>query len=440
MPKIQLPPGLPKNFLKQIYKYPHKLGHLVGKDKLTEMHSEWIHYIWDTENVPDLNGELNNHRSLQAHRGAYKTTAITEIGCMWWLLFHPNDRINLIRKPYEEAAKTLWTIKQYMETEAIQAVFYAAHGIPLQKKVNKENSVTWTFKKTITKEGNLDISSIETVKTGSHYDKILCDDIVTRKDRLSKAEREKTIGGVQEILTNIIDPGKQAGFVGTPWHKDDAHKVSPPAVKFIPSDTNILSEKELADKRKTTTETLFNINYLLKHTSDEECPFNDPKYDKWDYKCKTYAHIDAKFGGDHFGALTMAAFRPNGDIQVFGYSFTDNVKHKKDWINERYKKHRAKVIHIEENPDKGYTGDLLRDEGMIVDSYHEDMNKDHKIEHFISYFWEKIFFDPDTDDDYMGMITDWKTGEEPNDSPDSLASILRRVFYKQNVNKSLWEA
>ena len=50
--------------IEQIRQHPHILGHLGGKSLLTEMHSDWIRYIWDT----------TRSRSLKAHRGSYKST------------------------------------------------------------------------------------------------------------------------------------------------------------------------------------------------------------------------------------------------------------------------------------------------------------------------------------------------------------------------------
>ena len=78
--------------LAKIRDYPHLIGHMVGKDKLTDLHSDWIKMIWDTPG-----GE---HASLMSHRGAYKTTAITECGIIYYLLFHPNDRIALVRENF----------------------------------------------------------------------------------------------------------------------------------------------------------------------------------------------------------------------------------------------------------------------------------------------------------------------------------------------------
>ena len=59
-----------EEFLKLVIDQPHYLGWLMGKDKLTPLHSEWIKYCWDS----------NEPRALQAFRGGYKSTAIDTIG------------------------------------------------------------------------------------------------------------------------------------------------------------------------------------------------------------------------------------------------------------------------------------------------------------------------------------------------------------------------
>jgi hypothetical protein len=170
-----------------ILKHPHLLGHLIGKTKLTQQHSDWIHYLWCNE----------EHCSIQAHRGSYKTTSVAEVGSIWWHLFHPSDRIALVRKPYTEASKTLGAIARYYQLEVIQALFTFVQGFCPRMLERKENRLVFNFKREITKEGSLDAWGTDQQMTGNHYDKILTDDIVVLKDRLSKAEREKTKSAVR---------------------------------------------------------------------------------------------------------------------------------------------------------------------------------------------------------------------------------------------------
>jgi len=420
--------------LETIRDHPHLLGHLIGKTKLTEMHSDWIKTVWDTK----------NHIGFQGHRGSYKTTSITEVGIIRWLLFSPSDRIALIRKPYEEAAKTLAAIKGYFQLEPIQALFRYAHGFHPRLTKSRDKSVVFSFKRQITKEGSIDAYGPDGSLTGNHYDKILCDDVVTLKDRISRAEREKTKEAFREIIVNIIDPGKQVMLVGTPWHRDDANTILPtiPENKWPVSRTGMLTEAEIAEKRKYTTAVLYSINYDLKHIVDEDAIFIDPVYDHWSWKHKTYAHIDAKFQGDHTGALTIMCQRPDGKVHGKGFLFDKHIKECYKRLVSICKRHNVREVCVENNPDKGWTASFLGSAGLRVDEYHEDMNKDFKIQSFLTDFWPDIIWDHETEDEYLAQILDYREGEEPNDAPDSASSLLRRKFHKMAEHKTaqaLWE-
>ena len=88
-----------------IAQHPHIIGHIIGKSKLTDIHSEWIKWIWCAG---------SDTLAIMAHRGSYKTTAIDLVGTIWWLLFNPSDRVFIIRKTFTDAAKV---------TSAIAAAF-----------------------------------------------------------------------------------------------------------------------------------------------------------------------------------------------------------------------------------------------------------------------------------------------------------------------------
>lgn len=430
--------------LGRVRDYPHLIGHMVGKTKLTELHSDWIKKIWDTPG-----GE---NASLMSHRGAYKTTAITEIGIIYYLLFHPSDRIALIRENFTEAAATLDTIKKYMENPAIISMFEYAHGkIP---KVLKSpwGKILFSFKKTITKENSIDAYGINQVPTGAHYDRIICDDIVTINSRLSRASRERVKQGVLEIITNIIDPGKSCFFVGTPWHRDDAwamtndnnELVIPEAWKYRPDDTKILSVEELQKKRKTTTASLFAINYNLDTSvKDEGQIFDEPIYGPWDYTLRTtkiFGHMDAAWDGTCTNAFTAMAQRPDGLIQAYGKVYVGTFDSCKLQVAKECKNRNVRNFYMEKNPDKGMaSGELRKIPGFpIVHAYNESMNKDIKIVSFLKKYWQQIIWDPNTDADYLNQINDYRPGQDPRDAPDSAASLLRMAYYKGGGVSSLY--
>jgi hypothetical protein len=201
--------------VKIIAREPHKLGWLLGFDKLTPLHSEWIRYIWDN----------NEKRALQAFRGSYKTTAIVVTGSIRWMLFRPDDRILLTRKTFKASSGVLRSISQAMQLQQTRELFKYVHGKYPNPIVDKEGELMFNFKSTITPESNMTATGIDSGLTGLHFDKIINDDVISLKDRISRAERLRTIEMLYEINTNIIDTGKGSGTIGTPWHRDDGWKV-----------------------------------------------------------------------------------------------------------------------------------------------------------------------------------------------------------------------
>lgn len=428
--------------LGKIRDWPHLIGHLVGKTKLSEIHSDWIKMIWDSPG--------GQNASLMAHRGAYKTTSITECGIIYYLLFHPNDRIALIRETWTEAAKTVETIKAYMKQEPIQSLFNYAHGVPLKAVKSPAGSVTYSFKRSITKEASIDAYGILQVPTGSHYDRIICDDIVTINSRLSRATREAVKQGVLEILTNIIDPGACGFFVGTPWHYDDAWAMKnedgdliiPEPWKFRPADTGVLTDAQLEAKRKTTTRSLFAINYMLDTSvRDEGQIFDEPLYADWDSSLsptRIHAHVDAAWDGACTNALTIMARRPDtGRIQAYGKMYPGNIQDVIPDIIHICQDYRCRDLRMEDNADKKMLArEFTRTPGAPrVKSYHEHMNKDIKVICYLKKYWGKIDWDPRTDPTYMAQVLDYRPGQDPRDCADSAASLLRETIYPSDSAK-----
>ena len=275
--------------IRYLSRHPHLIGHLVGKTKLTELHSVWMRLVWLAK----------FHAGLQAHRGGYKTTCITEVGILWWLLFHPDDRIALIRETYTGSCDTLRTIAQYFEAELIQELFYDIHGRYPRALVDRSDRLVFDFKGSITKEGSLGAYGIDTVPTGNHFDVVLADDVVTIKDRFSRAKRERTKLNLAEIMENILDPGKVLKLVGTPWHVDDAWSLpgAPTPWQYDVYSTGILTPEQIASKQTTMSKAMFAINYELNHVTDEDAMFKDPQFGPWEKRKlrNVQGHVDARF-------------------------------------------------------------------------------------------------------------------------------------------------
>ena len=287
-----------------------------------------------------------------------------------------------------------------MELPQIKKLFEVAHGFTPKATMAKEGKLRYNFKSTITPEVSLTAHGLESSLTGMHYDRIICDDIITLKDRISRAERDKTKEMVNEIATNIIDPGKGSIWIGTPWHRDDAwneiNKFADIAMYPL-SKNNFLGEEAAAQKKRTTTPFLYAANYELEIRKDENSLFTDPKMaEYWDYSKRAYAHVDAAFDGDHYCAMTILSPLDNSDVtlaknlQGIGFAYPGNVK---AWVKEiarYYRKYKCQYIYCETNPDKGYLANQLQKEGLRVRTYAESENKHIKISTNLYEYWGKL--------------------------------------------------
>jgi hypothetical protein len=424
--------------IREVYRQPHKLGWLIGKDKLTPLHSEWIRYCWDSDEP----------RALQAFRGGYKTTAIGVAGAIRWMLFHPDDRIAVIRKNYQDAADVARTIASAMDREEVAALFHAAYGIIPKARTRREGDLIYSFKTTDTPEGNITALGIESGITGAHFDKILCDDIITLKDRVSRAERGRTAEVVRELAANIIEPGKGSVWIGTPWHRDDAWRVINrfcAIAKYPISAYNFIGQEELERKRLATTPYLFAANYELELGKDESLLFTDPLYSAgWDFSVNgVFAHLDAAFDGADYCALTIASPVRKEDshsvYQTVGFTYAGNVK---VWIPEVIRlcrKYKVRAVYTESNADHGYTADKLAESGIRAKTYPERQNKYIKIATNLFEVWRYLEWAPETDAEYMNQILDYRRGSSPDDAPDSAASLFREAFPLKKNSLERWQ-
>jgi len=356
----------------------------------------------------------------------------------WWLLFNPDTTIALARKTHVEACDTLGAIHKIFDNQNIRDLFTMAHGKPPSYTQDRAVRMAFDFKTSVTKEGSIDVYGVSSSMTGTHYDKIILDDVVTLKDRLSRAIREQTKEFMRETITNIIKPDGQVIHTGTPWHKEDAWSISPqPIQKYSYHVTGILTPEQIADKKSRTTPSLWAANYELEHQADDRALFQNPRFGSWQNSpMKAVAHLDAAFGGDHFSGFTIARRIDSfaKDIQMRGWAWGGHIKHHYIEIVHACRDHKADILYIETNADKGFVAEAIREVAramgydLTVKEYSERTNKGVKIATILSHYWPEIIWDSETHDEYMGQIVDWQEGAEPDDAPDSAASLLREHF------------
>ena len=394
---------------------PHKLGHLLGFTDLQPFHSEWIKAYW-------LGSD-----ALQAHRNSFKTTSCIEVGYLWYSLLYPESTVLLIREEMTNAMNTVVAISQLLQGPEMLYLYRELYGIKdfVLKKDNKDSIVLPT-KRVVTIEGSLDSSGVGSSLTGRHYDKIICDDIITVKDRISKATRDQKKLFIME-LENIKKSSGSISISGTPWHKDDGFSLFDNIRKFPIGSIHIpgMTAERVEEIRKRTTASLFAANYMLKHISNENRIFPDPVYGE--FKCiSPMAWLDPAYNGTNCTALTMVDDIA-GTLYVKGWVWRQDVTELYDKIVTILGNHSCGSLYVETNADKGLSvRDLSRVYPAVIGK-NEHENKHIKIVSWAKQYWPDIVFASDCQDEYLTQVLDYEEGQEPDDAPDSLASMIREI-------------
>lgn len=391
---------------------------MIGYEKLTKDHSDWIRYIW-------LNSD---ERVIQAHRGSYKSVAIVVVGVVWFNLFNPNHTILICREEFDGARSVVREIAKAYDTAAIQSLFERFYNIETFQLVERSGlKVTLPTKTKPSKEPSIEGIGMGGSITGRHYDRIHTDDIITKKDRYSKKKREETKRFYYE-LKNVLNPGGVLTNSGTPWHKEDAFTVMAKPKRYPVGAIKLraFTTAHIRKLKEGTTPSLYAANYLLKHISDEDRLFSDPVIGEHPKKIQYIGHLDAKYRGKDTMAYTIIG-KFNNKLYARGWIFYENIEKKYAKITGLHKQFGVGTLHMETNADKGLAGTEFRKRGIIVSDYHEADNKHVKIISYLYKHWKSITWDADTDEGYMSQIVEYQEGEEPDDAPDSVASLLRII-------------
>lgn len=402
--------------LNLLWDEPYKIGHWVGFKDLTTLHNEWLRsFLY-----------ANEDQTLLAHRGSYKTTDLSLFLAIHTVI-RPNENVMFFRKTDDDVTEVLVQTQKILHSGCMQQIVRALYGSGLDF-LKENNSEIHTNLCTSTKGISQVVGlGIGTSITGKHADIVVTDDIVNLKDRISKAERERTKTQYME-LQNIKNRGGRFINTGTPWHKEDAISIMPNVRKYDCYSTGLITRDKLEELRQSMSDSLFAANYELKHIADKDAMFQNPQFTS-DRKAiyGGMAHIDAAYGGEDGTAYT--AFRKTKDGKIIGFGKRWD-RHVDDCLAEIRMLHKDLMlgsISCERNADKGYLAKELAEMGFLMDPYSESMNKYIKISTFLRRYWKKIVWLEDTDPEYINEILDYSEFAEHDDSPDSAASLLRKI-------------
>lgn len=403
---------------------PYKLGHLLGFKKLTELHNNWI--------VDMLIGKED--KTLQAHRGSYKTTCVSIVLALIIILL-PRLKTLFIRKTDDDVKEVISQVKKILESQQVKYFVKCIYGIDL--RLTKQNATEINTNLSADIKGTSQLVGMGTGSslTGKHFDRIFTDDIVNLQDRMSKAERDR-IKGIYQELHNVKNRGGRIYNTGTPWHKDDAFSIMPKPEIWDCYSTDLIDDVELEEIRSKMTASLFSANYELKHIADDDVIFTTPQIGADPALVEQgECHVDAAYGGEDYTAFTICR-KYEGKYYVLGKCWRKHVDDVQDEIIELRKAFNAGKISCENNGDKGYLGKALRAKGERVNIYHEKMNKYIKITSYLKAEWKNVIFVAGTDEEYINQICDYNENAEHDDCPDSLASLIRKMWNKKDADNT----
>lgn len=408
-----------------LYRCPKDIAVAIGYDKLTDLHNEWIKDM--------VFGE--GDKTLQAHRGSYKTTCLIIAFAFICVLF-PADRTIFLRKTDDDVAEVMRATAAILETDYFKSIAMTLYGVELVVR-NTYGWVTTNLKLGVSGAAQIVGLGCGGSLTGKHADRVFTDDIVNVKDRVSAAERER-IKLIYQELQNIRNRGGRIFNTGTPWHKDDAFQLMPNIVRHDCYSTGLMSREEIQTVRSSMSPSLFAANYELKHIADEDAMFSEPRFFSDPAKLREgIGHIDAAYGGADGTAFSVIQIV---DGVIYAYIRLWQGKHVDDCLDEIIgicRALRIGTIYNEKNSDKGYLNKAIRLKGHPSIGYVEDTNKFIKISTHLRSVWESVqFLDCEAyplDADALNQILDYNENAAHDDMPDSLASIIRQFKKKPQI-------
>ena len=402
---------------------------MLGFDDLTDLHNEWIkEFVYGEDDY-----------TLRAHRGSYKTSCI-EVALALIILLYPNDSTLFIRKTYDDVEEVIKTVSRFLESDIFQLLSFALYNsdlnwksehIIIDKTTDTQTILNTNLKSTLRGTPQLVGLGTSTAPTGKHFERIFTDDIINIKDRAYESERKRIKNYYME-LQNVKNRGGRIVNTGTPWHKEDAFCIMPPAIDYPWQETGLISKEGIQEIRKKMTPSLFAANYELKHIADENALFTNPQFfndDKLLYN--GLAHVDAAYGGEDKTAFTIMKLAQDGEIYAIGKLYKKHVNNCILDMKAYSDRFLAGTWLNEKNADKGYLSEKLSEMNIPNFTYSEHTNKHIKICTHLYRNWAHIHWHEDTDSEYLNQILDYSEDAQHDDAPDSAASLCRHLTGNQ---------
>jgi len=182
---------------------------ILGLD-VRPFHEEWLDLF-----------ERYNFLVLLAPRGHGKSTII-EGYIIWKIILNPDIRILIVTMNQNKADEMMSFIQRHLAyNEKLIELFGEQKGdVWSQSKIRvKGQGQSGKYKK----EYTLQVQGVDSSQISSHYDLIILDDVVDKKNSATEHRRRELIDWYNTTLVEMLEPGGKIFDIGTRWHANDLH-------------------------------------------------------------------------------------------------------------------------------------------------------------------------------------------------------------------------
>ena len=190
-----------------------------GTDIVTNEKFEYTPLDDDPANV--LTGPRK--RLLLAPRGWYKTSVNIEAHIVQWILNFPDITILLVHASQEIAEQILSNIKRHFQQNSRMRYLFPEFCPPEKKEWGTQQFFDIPARRHYTKSPTVQVSGIETIRTGMHYHVLKFTDIVDEKNTATREQCEKIIYRYGMARSLLISPRYWIDIEGTRYHYSDLY-------------------------------------------------------------------------------------------------------------------------------------------------------------------------------------------------------------------------
>lgn len=261
-----------KNLLDRIKNEGHKVAHLVGFDKMNELHAKWLHNMFKNDDI----------YVLKASRGSYKSSVLT-LYIALVILCQPNKTIIFMRKTdndVKEIVEKVSKILQCPQFQAFSQILYG-HGFNLIK--NTAFEINTNLKTDLGGKSQLIALGSSGSLTGKHADYIIVDDLCLiggtkiatpfgdrNIEDIKVGDKVLTSDGYQDVIRISQRQAEvicNVGLCGTPNHPvfSKEHNCYRPLEDIEEHEIIRLNDKQYECQNLTGIQTVYNIEVANTH-------------------------------------------------------------------------------------------------------------------------------------------------------------------------------